>query len=190
MSGTAEVGSIKMEISTIDPESYGVDLRRFPVEAAESRVYEGYESDGRKVALKIYPGLAAEQVLLYAEVTNFLAERYNNSGDFIKLEVGGGVLSLRLYIVPVDITGMVGEHPGTISEFIEGETLFDLDPHYMSSRFSRLKDDPLVKLSGQLAREAGRRNIGIIPWNVKPLLDQEPKLLAITDICGSVSQLK
>jgi hypothetical protein len=176
------------ETVKIDPVAYGVDVRRLPVEAAESEVYEGYESEGRKVAFKVYRSLSAEQVLLYAEVTNFLAGLHNDSDDYIKLEVGGGVLSLRLHIVPIDVVGMVGNRPCTISPFIEGETLFDLEPHYMSSRFIRLKDDPLVRLSGQLAREAGRRNIAIIPWNVKPLLDQ--KVLAITDICGSIRELR
>lgn len=78
------------ETPQIDPEAYAVDLRRLPVEAAESRVYVGHEADGRKVALKVYPDLPVEQVLLYTEVTNFLAGLHNDSGEFIKLEVGGG----------------------------------------------------------------------------------------------------
>ena len=178
------------ETVEIDPGAYGVDVRRLPLEAAESEVYEGYESEGRKVAFKVYRSLSAEQVLLYAEVTNFLAGLHNDSDDYIKLEVGEGVFSLRLRIVPVDVAGMVGKYPGTISEFIDGETLFDLEPHYMSNRFDRLKDDPLVRLSGKLAKEAGRRNIAIIPWNVKPLLDQDFKVLAITDRGGSIGKLR
>ncbi len=179
------------EIPTIDPSMYSVDLKREPLQVAESRLYKGVDRLGNEVAIKIYRDIPLRQIQLYQQITNDLARRHNKN-RFIELEFGGKIHKMLIHIVPIDGVGLVkgSAHPCTISSFIEGNTLFGIEPHYISSRYDKLKEDPLVTLGSEFRSETGTNNISIIPWNVKPIPNQHPKILAITDITGSVSELR
>jgi hypothetical protein len=177
------------DVKPIDLLEYSVDMNSYPLEAAESQVYKGIDKDGKPIAVKIYKDMPMEQVLLYQKITNDLAKEHNNN-EYLKIEFDGESHDLLIYIVPIQEVHLAGSRPCTFSPFIEGPTLFNIEPHYISSRFNKLKDDPLVRLGKNFRDETGYDNISIIPWNVKPLLNEHPKRLAITDITGSVKDLR
>ncbi len=182
------------EAPQVDAKDYKVDIRLMGAAGSESQVYEG-ENDGKPVAFKIYRGFSVEQLLHYQEVTNSLAKRHN--GENVEMTIKGKEYKLSLYIVPID--QVVTTHsnpldknevsPATVTPFIEGDTLFDLDMHYMSNRPVPSLDDPLVKLTTTFRRETGIAKMSVIPWNVKPLLDQDPPVLAVTDVAGIVKEI-
>ncbi|OGM06110.1 hypothetical protein A2125_02175 [Candidatus Woesebacteria bacterium GWB1_43_5] len=178
------------EVPNIEPEEYSVDPRQSALEASESRLYRGVDKTGRVVALKFYVNMPIGKILEYQKITNQLAINHNYKKEFIELEVSGQFYKFLLYIVPIEKAGIAAELPCTISPFIEGPTLFDLEPHYVSSRHASLPQNPLVKLGAKLREETGTNNISLIPWNVKPLMHRKTPVLAITDIAGAVNGFK
>lgn len=180
------------EFGRIVPEEYAINLKAPALEVAESRLFRGVDPKGLPVALKIFPTLTMEQITRYQRLTNFLANYLNKKTGLVKINIQGIQYSLKPFIVPINTIGIVRsvsnqDHPCTISEFIEGPSLADIQPHYLSDNYDNLAQDPLVRLSLELKRYSQNSGIGIIPWNVKPLLDQTPNALAITDLAGSIT---
>ncbi|OGM76131.1 hypothetical protein A2210_02875 [Candidatus Woesebacteria bacterium RIFOXYA1_FULL_40_18] len=187
-----------MEIDRVNPEIFGVNIREWPVEAAESRLFLGQDPSGNRLAIKVYPNLTIRQIQTYAEVTNQLAGLVNGSGVTVTLEVQGNANSYSVYITPISILGVVADPdqsdrdiPCTISPFIDGETLFDLDRRYLSGQWSfSTSQNSLKVLSLGLKRVSGRQGISIISWNVKPLEIEDQPILVVTDVCGSIKSLR
>ena len=184
-----------MEISKIDPELFQVNVREWPIEAAESRLFSGRDSSGKQVAFKVYPTLTPEEVQSYTEVTNRLAETVNDSNMVAHLEVGGVENDYLVHIVPISIFGLVTDPdkpdkdwPCTLAPFIEGPTLFDVDKNFLSRHATLKRQNPLSTLAENLAK-ISKRNIRIIPWNVKPVEKDGKRILEITDLCGSIKSL-
>lgn len=176
-------------MSEIDLPSLGVDLTRQPLEVAESRLYAGQDPEsGNAIAVKVYSGLQLDQILGYAQTTNFLAKKINPRRTFLTLHSNSEEAKYLIYIVPVTKVGIADGLPFTVSDFVAGDTFFDIDPHYQSRNFGNPKE-PLVVLSSQLRKISGRRGIGIIPWNVKLLNLNDTNILAVTDLCGSIQSL-
>jgi len=94
-----------MEIDRVNPEIFGVNIREWPVEAAESRLFLGQDPSGNRLAIKVYPNLTIRQIQTYAEVTNQLAGLVNGSGVTVTLEVQGNANSYSVYITPISILG-------------------------------------------------------------------------------------
>ena len=187
---------------TINPKDYEVNLRE-PKIGSESRLYEGLNKNRKQIAFKIYPDrpniphVSLSRLTFYQDLTNEIADTHNGRGETIQITINGKTQYLNLYIVPIDSVGITAlpDEPNTncpcaISELIQGPTLLDLEPNYISSRHNSLKDDPLVQLGAKFRQETGIDTISIIPWNVKIILDKEPPMLAITDITGSIADLK
>lgn len=136
----------------------------------------------------MYRGLNLDQILDYAQTTYFLAGKINPQRKFITLYPNGEETKCLVYIVPITQVGVTNGLPFTISDFVAGDTLFDIDTHYQSRNFGNLKE-PLIILSSQLRKISGKRGIGIIPWNVKLLNLNDTNILAVTDLCGSIQSL-
>ncbi len=178
-----------VEVSEIDLANLGIDLTRKPLEVAESRLYAGQDPEsGDIIAVKVYRDLGLDQILNYAQTTCFLAERINHKRIFVTLHPNSEETKCLVYLVPVTQVGVANGLPFTVSDFVAGDTLFDIDPHYQSRNLGNSKE-PLVVLSGQLRKISGRRGIGIIPWNTKLLNLGDRNILAITDLCGSIQSL-
>ncbi len=178
-----------VEVNEIDLTNLGVDLRREPLEVAESRLYAGQDPEsGNAIVVKVYSGLQLGQILDYARTTCFLAGKVNPKRIFMALHPNGEEIKCLTHIVPVTMIGVANGLPFTVSDFVAGDTLFDIDPHYQSTNFGNSKE-PLVVLSSQLRKMSGKKGIGIIPWNVKLLNQGNVNILAITDLCGSVQSL-
>lgn len=183
-----------MEVVSVNPKDYFIDEYSTPIETAESQIFQGFYLPQGQIALKLYQRMLMEQILLYAKVTNHLHRAYAASPKYVKLVLETGPESFLVHIVPVAIIGLAnfrgGVWPCTISPFVDGPTLLDVLPNYQSQHYGRTPKDELENLSATLCRQSDRRNIAVIPWNVKPQLDQKPKVLAVTDICGSVVNLR
>jgi hypothetical protein len=184
-----------MEISRIEPKLFQVNVREWPVEAAESRLFTGVDSSGKKVAFKVYPHLSVEQLSNYVEVTNQLARAINGSNRSVPLDIGGKESNYLVQIVPISTLGLVEDPdkpgkdwPCTLSPFIDGPSLFDIDKYFLSRHATSGSQNPLAELSEDLS-EMSRKNIAIIPWNVKVLEKDGEKILKITDLCASIKSL-
>ena len=185
-----------MELLRIRPELYQINVHAWPIEAAESRLFAGYDPFGNKIALKVYRSLPLQQIQTYAEVTNYLAQTVNESGMIVRLNVRGSVNEYTVHIVPVSALGVVEDPdkagldlPCTLSPFIDGDSLFDLDRNFLSKHLGMNQKNPLFVLS-QTLEKISNRNIAIIPWNVKPLEKEGQPILEVTDICGSIKSLE
>lgn len=169
------------ELEELDPQLFGIDLNQPPLEVGESLLYKGKDPNNpeRSLAIKIYPNFPFKKILEYARVTNMLANLEN--GKKIKIAQTG----FEVRIVPVERVGNMRGHPCTVSEFIEGKTLFDEDPHYLSDRFGKFKQDPITGYGIKL-REKTSYPIALLPLNVKLIRTKENNLLVITDISGAI----
>ena len=124
-----------------------------------------------------------------------MAQAVNDSNTVVHLEVGGIEDDYLVHIVPISTLGLVTDPdkpnkdwPCTLASFIEGPTLFDLDKNYLSRHAALKRQNPLAILSQDLTK-ISKRNITIIPWNVKPIQKDGKRILEITDLCGSIKSL-
>ncbi len=187
-----------MSETDIDPSQYSSDFRYAPLEASESRLYLGIEPEtSRRVALKAYKEVPMEKLRQYADLTNALAEKHD--GDMIRMSVNGQEFDFAIKIVRIEKVGISpmpmstkGETcPCTVSEFVEGDTLFKAEYEYRQEHPRDLSEpDPLTDLGRRWREETGANNISVINWNVKPVFKQDGNTLVITDVCGIVSDLE
>ncbi len=177
-------------ISEINPLEYEIDLKEFPLEGSESKLFKGRRGS-QEIALKVYPEIAFEQIKLYAMITNKLAEMLNPKDEYLEIEIGGKKEKFLLRIVPVKEIGFVEfegkKSPCSVSEFIEGRTLQDLSPHFISESLEG--SNVLKKLSKRFCQETGVEGLGIIPWNIK-IKPGNPGVAYITDISGAVRNIR
>lgn len=150
-----------MEICRTSPEAIGIFLSEQPfVISDESNIFLGQDAKDVKFAIKIYPTLPIMLIKEYAELTSHLANIVNDKGMTTVLDILGRRVCFDILVIPVltmgisdDSINLGHESAYTISHFVDGETLYDLDRKYHSSNWSfSTSQDPLVNLSMQLRR--------------------------------------
>lgn len=176
----------------------------FPV-SEDRKLDEGADSSVYRCGdyvLKVYkkrtPPIDLEGLLLYWDITNQLAERFNEDDITYKVSIRDQIYDFSLAINPILWAGNNPANPDqliSVSKYIAGPKISDnysQEIPFTSREFADPVTRYLEDLSDQLDKNFGVYGISIVSPNVKfnyqqRKQDEKPKIkLTITDLCSNL----
>lgn len=160
-------------------------------EGADSDVYK-YGDNVVKVYKDRTPPISLTGLLLYWDITNQLAERFDKDKKIYEVNINGKTYEYSLSINPILLAGKNPHNPDqliSVSKFVDGPHLTGNYPKnipFSTREFSDPVSNDLEDLSYELDKEFGVYGISIVPPNVKINFQQDKIHLTITDLCSNL----